>query len=138
MCMKSFSELAGREKTGEVLRWFAVLPAAMLSRFTVLMIGSGLKSFTAMVPALASLVREMPVAAAIVFVGSQVAPRFRVATAWFLAAIWVVISVISHLIAPTTLGLWNWLDAVFAITGATGAAAFVHFQVSRKSQAGSQ
>ena len=133
--MKPFSEQTGRDKRVEVARWLAVLPAAWLSRIIVLMVAGRLYPLTSAVPVLARLIKEAPVAAAIVIVGARVAPRFQSSTAFALAILWTILSVTIHLILPTRLGQANWLDAIFAAMGAVAAAAFVRSRKSTKPQA---
>jgi len=74
---------------------------------------------------------ELPLAAAIVIVGARASPRFRSAAALALAALWITVSVVSHVVLPERLGLSNWLGVAIASASAAGAAAFVWSRESK-------
>lgn len=123
--MKDFSELSGRDRSLEIVRWLAVLPVALLSQFVVLWVASGLYSLTSQIPLLPRLVREFPVTAAMVIAGSLTAPRFSTVSAFVLTAFLIILSVAMHLVLPSRIGTANWLDATFAVTGAISGAAYI-------------
>jgi hypothetical protein len=109
--MKSFAELTAKQKCIEVVRWFCVLPAAVLAGMVPRLL------YRLLVPPLMVQPPGVPrirvsdfqrfylphimgaiMAAAFVIVGAKVAPRYRVAVAAVLAVLWIVYSYTVHVL----------------------------------------
>lgn len=118
----------GRGGHQDIVRWLAVLPTILLCRFVVLSITAGLYPVISQVPVLARLIRELPVAAAMVIAGSLVAPRASAIVATVLAGFWIVLSLAIHVILPENVGMANWLDAAFALAGALSGMFYIQWR----------
>ena len=115
--MKSFSELTGKEKSIERLRWICVPAAAVLG-----VLGLRIIAGFVMPPVLAQLSGSaaMPAsdfrrfflhslsgiltAAVFVIAGAKTAPRGRLATASVLAGLWSVAALMSHVLMRPSRG----------------------------------
>ena len=116
------------------LRWLCVLPAAylaswlfggvvvfLLSSLGIELRGSGYPAFVF------PLLQTLPAGIAFTMVGAIVAPSRRTATATTLAALYILISLVIHIIGQPTLGLANYMHAMGGSLGALiGAAATLH------------
>jgi len=113
------------ERKIELLRWFAVLPAAMLGGLVASIIADvviGLASDGI----LKILIIEIPKGATGVIAGAKTAPRCRVPTALVLAALWIFLSVMIHLLLRSPLGWSNYMAVIVAAVAAVGAVAFIY------------
>jgi hypothetical protein len=102
--MRSFSELAAKEKVAEVLRWICVLPVAVLCQ----RVGDVVTYGAVVFPFLSELSYEGPDrwlrhligrflgGAIFVVAGAKTAPRFRLVTAAALAMYSIVVAVQIH------------------------------------------
>lgn len=146
--MKRFSELTGKEKLIELLRWLLVPAAAVLAVFALRFVAGLL-----MPPALAQLPgtpvppvsafrrfvlpRIFGILSAAVFViaGAKTAPRRRIPAAVALAIVWGFYSLMSHILVHPGRGLPHYVDFAVAFLAAAGAAAYVLHSEDRKSAA---
>lgn len=117
-----------------VLRWLCVLPAAyfaswlfggavvfLLSSLGIEVRGSGYPAFVF------PLLQTFPAGVAFTMVGAFVAPRKRTATATTLAALFIPMSLVIHIIGQSSPGLTNYMHATGGSLGALiGAAATLH------------
>ncbi|MBI5761038.1 MAG: hypothetical protein HZA46_21145 [Planctomycetales bacterium] len=143
--MKSFSELTGKEKSIEWLRWICVPPAAVLASLAPRIVVSLVIS-----PAVARLrgTPAMPVSdfsryflariftivvgAAFVIAGAKTVPRFRFATAVVLAVGWILYSLTSHVLVHLGRGTPHYTDFVIAGAGAAGGAVYIFYSEKSK------
>lgn len=100
--MKPFSALTEKEKLIELLRWFSVLPAAVLGFFAAYYAGGFLLPLAEALGVvnppsdmgfnryLRYLIWLFPMGVAFVIAGAKTAPRFRLAAASVLAVLWVL------------------------------------------------
>ena len=140
--MNSFSELTGREKMIEVLRWIAVLPAATLGGLAahiIAIIGNSPGCTRGMVNPEESvfdrffvvLISNIAMGAATVIAGAKTAPRCRRATAIVLAVFWVFLSgMMFTVLLQRPTGFWDYMAVVVGAVAATGGAVYVHSEES--------
>jgi hypothetical protein len=134
--MKSFSELTGKEKLIELLRWLCIPPAAMLG-FVVAYYGGGfclpLAEFVGIVnpPSdmgfnrmLRYVIWLFPMGAAYVVAGALAAPRWRMLPALVLAVLWILWTGRIH--------GWSRESVVGAAVAAMSGAAFVFWSEGRR------
>jgi hypothetical protein len=148
--MRAFAELTGREKRIEVLRWFCVLPSALLGGFVVQLLvgvvvqiiglrGSGSLGASDVAYSLSMFLAYMPAKSALVIAGATMAPRRRMATALVLTFLAIVFSLLTHVVsqhlAGNRVGFVNYLHFSAESVGALIGAAFILFKV-RKQQTG--
>ena len=129
--MKPFSDLTGREKKIELLRWCSVLPAAVLGGFIASIMADVVVRLASPDGMLRVLITEFPKGAAIVITGAKTAPRARVPIAMILAALWISLSVIIHVLLRGRVGWSNYMAVVVAAVAAVGAAAFIRLRQRR-------
>ena len=117
-----------------VLRWLCVLPAAyfaswlfggvvvfLLSSLGIELRGSGYPAFVF------PLVQTFPNGVVFTMAGALVAPGRRTATATTLAALFIPMSLVIHIIGQSSPGLTNYMHAIGGSLGALiGAAATLH------------
>ena len=147
--MKSFSELTGKEKSIELLRWICVPAAAVLGVLAVHLIARFV-----MPPALAqppgSAAMPAPdfyriyllwifrilMVAGFVIAGAKTAPRGRLATAIVLAGLWILSALSSHVLVHLSRGKPHYTHFVVEAVAAAGAAVAIGY--SEKSKGRSQ
>lgn len=153
--MQPFSELSGKEKSVEILRWVCVPAAAVLGclavRFAgtvvVRMVMSGWESVADSVFAscLRFLLFYVPKETAFVVAGATMAPRNRLTAGLFLAVAGILMSLVVHIVGQRRPGIINM--AHFALESAGAAIGLVCLfglqrsldrkqQLSRESEAG--
>ena len=115
--MVAFSELTGKEKAIELLRWICVLPAAMLAYVAVgFVISSAPNTHWVL------LICYMPKEIAFVVAGAKTAPRSRTIATLVLAAVAILASLAIHVLTQQRVGLTNYLhfgaESVGAVIGA--------------------
>ena len=114
--MNSFSELAGKQKAIELLRWISVLPAAVLAYTAVGLIVSAAPNTHWLL-----LIFYMPKEAAFVIAGAKMAPRSRGAATIALVALGSIKSLTIHVLGQNA-GLTNYLhfgaESVGVVVGA--------------------
>jgi hypothetical protein len=138
--MKPFSDLTGKEKSIELLRWVFVLPASVLA-----VLALGIIAGVAMPPTMAQLpgtplllpsdfhrfilprIFGALMAAAFVIAGAKMAPRRRVATAVGLAAVWMLYSFMIHVLVHLGRGKAHYAHFVMAAVASAGAAAYIFY-----------
>src|SRR2546426_11861014 len=143
--MKSFSELTGKEKSTELLRWICVPVAAVLGVLALRLIAGFVMS-----PALAQLsgAAAMPAsdfrrfflscvsgiltAAVFVIAGAKTAPRGRLATAIVLAGLWSLAALSSHVLVHLSHGTPHYTHFVVEAVGAAGAAVAICYSEKSK------
>jgi len=144
--MRSFSELTGKEKAVEVVRWLCVPIVAVLAGLAIQIIaGFIIGSVFARPPGFAAmpapdfqrllhLFRAVGVlmAAAFVIAGAFVAPRCRLAAALVLVGLWTVYSLLSHVLVHLGQGKPHYLDFALAALAAFGAAAYIFYSERAK------
>jgi len=143
--MRSFSELTGREKAVEVVRWFCVPAAAVLIVVAVRIVASfAMPPVYAQPPGtpvvltsdfqrfvLARILGALMIASS-VLAGAFVAPRYRLAAALVLAGLWTVYSLLSHVLVHLGRGKPHYLDFTIAALAAIGAAAYIFYSERAK------
>jgi len=144
--MKPFSELTGRGKLIEVLRWLCVLPAAVLgdiaAQFVVVAAfqvasfgGWGILGDSNIAYFLRVLLGYVPPKAAFVIAGAKMAPRYQRATAIMLALLGFLFSLMTHVIsqrlAGRRIGVTNYTQLFAESAGVLGGAAYILLEVWR-------
>jgi hypothetical protein len=148
--MKPFSELTGREKAIELLRWICVPATAVLAIVAVRVIAGFL-----MPPALAQppgspaipasdfnrfilpWIFGLLMALAFVITGATTAPRRRVATAVVLVVLWTLYSLQIHVLVHLGRGVPHYTHfVVAAVAAACGAVYIVYSEKSKDSRGG--
>lgn len=146
--MKLFSELTGKEKTIEVLRWFCVTPAAVLASLAPRLTAGLLMSPAVAQPIgmprlpdsdysrfLLRLIFDLIMGAGFVIGGAKMAPRYRLATAIVLAVVWGVYSLLIHVLVHLGRGTPHYMHfAVAAVAAGVGAAYIFKSENSKRSQ----
>jgi hypothetical protein len=146
--MKSFSELTGKEKSIECLRWICVPPAAVLASLAPRIVASLVMSpVVALLPGTPAMpasdfsryflhrIFTVVMGAAFVIAGARTAPRYRFATAAVLAVGWVAYSLASHVLVHLGRGTPHYTDFVIAAVAAAGGAAYIfHSEKSKGSR----
>lgn len=136
--MKSFSELTGKEKSLELLRWLLVPAVA-----AVIVVAPGFIASIVMPRAAAQLpgTPPLPVAelsrivlpwivhgltgAAVVIAGAKTAPRGRLATASLLSVLWILSALLSHVLTQPSPGIRNYSHFGVAALSAVAGAVYV-------------
>ena len=145
--MKSFSELTGKEKSTERLRWVCVPAAAVLGVLALRIIAGFV-----MPPALAQLsgsaamptsdfrrfflhsVSGILTAAVFVIAGTKTAPRGRRATAIVLAGLWSLAALNSHVLVHLSQGTPHYMYFIVEAVGAAGAAVAIGYSEKAKAR----
>jgi len=144
--MKSFSELTGKEKAVELLRWILVPPAAGLAVFALQFVARFVwPPAYAQLPGTAAMpvsdfhrfilprIFGMLMAAAFVIAGAKMAPRSRLVAAIALAILWTGYCFMNHVLVHLGRGTPHYLDFALAIAAAAGGVAYIFY--SEKSKA---
>ena len=143
--MKSSSELTGKEKSTELLRWICVPAAAVLGVLALRLIAGFVMppvlaqlSGSAAMPAsdfrrfFLSCVSGILTAAVFVIAGTKTAPRGRLATAIVLAGLWSLAALNSHVLVHLSQNTPHYAHFVVEAVGAAGAAVAVGYSEKRK------
>jgi hypothetical protein len=144
--VKSFSELSGRAKAVEVLRWIGVFPAALLARLafhttvaaiyrTKAIAGGIVPDKSALVDWLQLWIFDPTPIAIFVVAGAIMAPRCRHTTAILLAALAIGLSLTIHVLLPESVGANNYKHFTAESAGAIAGVAFTFF-LAAKSRCG--
>ena len=149
--MKRFSDLTGKEKLVELLRWLLVPAAAVLGVLALgfiagLLIPPLLAQPPGSPPAPLSAFRRLVlprilsilVAAGFVIAGAKTAPRFRIPTAVVLAIVWALYSFMSHVLIHLGRGTPHYAHFAVAAVAAASAAAYVVSSEKRKTSSPSE
>jgi len=149
--MRPFSELTGRGKLFEVLRWLCVLPTALLGDIVVQFVigavvqiasygGWGGLGDSNIAYALGVFLYYVPRKSAFVIAGAKMAPRHQMATAIGLTVLGLLFSLMTHVVgqhlAGNRVGIVNYTHFVAESAGVLGGAAYILLQVWRKARAG--
>jgi hypothetical protein len=145
--MKPFSELTGRGRLIEVLRWICVLPAAVLgviaAEFVVVVVvkiarngGWDILDDSLIAKFLTLLLFYVLPKSAFVMAGAKTAPRHQSATAIVLTLLGFLFSLMTHVIsqhylAGRRLGMVNYLHLSGESAGLLGGAAYILLQARR-------
>lgn len=135
---KSFSEHSRNEKSIELLRWLAVLPAAVVgSAATRLILGSATQLVISSIKFYSSsavpiqwirlLILYPPKQAVFVVIGAKMAPRFQLATAVGLAVTAIMLSLTVHILVQPNPGAANYTHFAAESAGAILGAVFMAF-----------
>jgi hypothetical protein len=124
-----------RQRALTLLRWIAVLPVAVGGAILVKVVGGligralrqGLGSDSHSGFALQLLV-YVATAAAFVLAGAAIAPRHRPVIAIILAALWVLLSLMTHVVSQPHPGTTNYLHLAAETSGAVFAVACVAYR----------
>lgn len=143
--MKSFSELTGKEKSTEQLRWFCVPAVAVLGVLALRIIaGFVMTPVLAQLPGSAAMpasdfrrfflpcVSGILTAAVFVIAGAKTAPRGRLATAIVLAGLWSLAALCSHVLVHLSRGTPHYTHFVVEAVGAAGAAVAIGYSEKSK------
>jgi len=144
--MKPFSDLTGKEKSIEVLRWICVPVAALVGAMAVPMVlrllipppmaqlpgtpptpGADVQRYV--LPWIAPIVMSLPM----VIAGAKTAPRWRLATAIVLAVLWALYAIQYYLVVHWVNGSGGH-NAHFAVAIASGAAGVAYVYFSEKAR----
>lgn len=136
--MKRFSELTGKEKLIELLRWLCVPVASVGSVFVVrLMAGLVIRPLVVdpagfpQSPLFYRLIlgQAFGILIAILFViaGAKLAPRFRATTAWVLAGLWIAQALLIHVLVHLGQGTPHYVHFLIAALPAVAAAAYINY-----------
>jgi hypothetical protein len=136
--MKSFADLTGTEKLLELLRWLAVLPAAVLANLAPRFLAGFMMSRPVAQPLgvpplpvsdfqryVLSWLFGLLMGALFVFVGAKTAPRFRPATAVVLAFLWTLYAFLIHIAVHLGQGVPHYTHFAIGAGGAVGTAAYL-------------
>jgi hypothetical protein len=122
------------------LRWLLVLPVAILAAYVAhfvigmaawLVLGSYASVQSTGIYYLRLLLFYAPKEAAFVIAGAKVAPRGHLATAFGLAAIAILISLIVHVLGQQSVGVTNYTHFTAESAGAIFGVAFMYFSQQR-------
>gem|GEM_PF-2559040 len=142
--MIPFAELTSKEKAIEILRWIAVLPAAILGGAaahilaivfnspgcTRGMVNPGVYVWDRFFVVLMS---NVAMGAATVIAGAKTAPRFRQAIGIVLAVMWVFYSgMVFTILLYRPTHFWDYMAVVVGAIAAAGGAIYIHTEESRK------
>ena len=138
--MKPFSELTGRQRAVEILRWLAVPVVAVLTMFVLqtlarLAIPPVYAQLPGTPPPTAPIIppivtyRALSILLAVAFVaaGALTAPRRRLLAATVLAALWIVYAFLIHVLVHLGRGPPHYLDFALAATAAGGGIALIYW-----------
>jgi hypothetical protein len=139
--MKPFSELTGRGKLIEVLRWLGVLPAAVIADVATQFVGDAVVQIARNVGwnilgtsnfanALILFLFYLTPTSAFVIAGAKTAPRHQRATAIVLTLLGILFSLLTHVIsqhffAGRRLGIVNYLHLCTESAGLVAGAAYI-------------
>lgn len=144
--MTPFSDLTGRARLIEVLRWLCILPAAVLANFVVQFFVGAVVQFarsagwdnlsdSAIAYSTGLLLGYVAPKSAFVVVGSKVAPRRQLGTAIVLTALGILFSLLTHVVGQllrgSLVGTTNYLHFLAESAGALGGAAYIVLQARR-------
>ena len=142
--MRLFAELTPTEKSIEVVRGVLVVPGAWLAgmapRFIYWLVSPPVMALPPGMsrPPVSDFQRiylphllAIVMAAAFVFVGAKVAPRWRVPVAGILAAAWVVYSYLTHVMPHGCFELRYWTYFIASTIGALAATIYVWWSEPR-------
>ena len=124
-----------RQRALTLLRWIAVLPAAIGGAFIVKLAGSllgravrqGLGSESHSAFAL-QLLFYVATSAAFVLAGAAIAPRHRPVIAIVLAVLWILLSLMTHIVSQPHPGTTNYLHLAAETSGAVFAVVCVAYR----------
>ena len=138
LAMKSFSELTGKEKSTELLRWVCVPAAAVLGVLALrIIVGFVMPRAAAQLPGSVAMhtsdfrrfflhsVSSILTAAVFVIAGAKTAPSGRLATASVLAGLWSLAALSSHVLVHLSQGTPHYTHFVVEAVGAAGAAVVI-------------
>jgi hypothetical protein len=137
--MKPFAALSARDKAIEVVRWLCVPVAAALAVSLFIFIGSlAIPRVYAQLPgspvAPPGILRVVTIrtfsalmAASFVLAGAKMAPRYRAIVASVLAAMWIGLSFMSHIVIHLGQGTPLYFDFALAIAAVAAAIALIHY-----------
>jgi hypothetical protein len=141
--MKPFSELTGRARRIEVLRWLCVLPAAVLGVVVVQILvgavvriagygGWGIPGDSNIAYCLRLFFFYVPAKSAFVIAGAKMAPRRQLATAIVLALFGFLFSLMTHVVRQhltgNRVGIGNYTHFFAESAAALGGAAYILVQ----------
>jgi hypothetical protein len=144
--MKPFSELTGRGKLIEVLRWLCVLPAALLAHSALELVvdaavqiarfgGWGIFGDSHIAYLVRLFLFYVSPKAAFVIAGAKTAPRYQTATAIVLTVLGFLFSLLTHVIsqqhAGRRVGITNYTHLLAESAGLLVAAAYIVLEVRR-------
>jgi len=144
--MKPFSELTGRGRLIEVLRWLCVLPAAVLGHIALEFVveaawqiassgGWGILGDWNSAYSLMMFLHLVPPKSAFVIAGAKMAPRYQRATAIVLTLLGFLFSLMTHVIsqhlAGRRVGITNYTHLFAEFAGAVGGAAYIVLEARR-------
>lgn len=144
--MKTFSELTGRGRLVEVLRWLCVLPAAVLGHVALEFIieaavqiasfgGWGVFGDSTIAYLLRLFLFHVSPKAAFVIAGAKTAPRYQRATAIVLTVLGFLFSLLTHVIsqhrAGRRVGITNYTHLLAECAGLLVAAAYIVLEARR-------
>ena len=144
LAIKSFSELTGKEKSTELLRWICVPAAAVLGVLALrFIVGFVMPRAAAQLPGSAAMpasefrlflhsVSGILTAAVFVIAGAKTAPRGRLATALVLAGLWSLAALSSHVLVHLSQGTPHYTHFVVEAVGAAGAAVAIGYSEKSK------
>jgi len=148
--MKPISELTGRRRLIEVIRWLCVLPAAVLGDIaaefvveTVAQIatygGWGTLGDSSIAYSLRLLLFYVLPKSAFVMAGAKMAPRYQRATAVVLTFLGLLFSLMTHVIVQhldgKRVGIVNYTHVLAESAGMLGGAAYILLQARRNRRA---
>jgi hypothetical protein len=115
----------GNRRWFEVMRWLCVLPVAYFASWlfrgivVFLLASLGVELRGTEYPAfLFPLLQTLPSGCAFTFLGALTAPRRRPTAAMVLAAFWILMSLVIHIIGQSSPGLTNYMHATGESLGA--------------------
>lgn len=145
--MTPFSELTGRARVIEILRWFCVLPAAVLGAFVAQFLlgavvhvvssgGWGSLGDSNIAYTLRLFLFYVPHNALFVIAGAKMAPRRQLGTAIVLAILGILFSLLTHVVGQLLrgglVGTTNYAHFLAESAGALGGAGYILLQVRGK------
>jgi hypothetical protein len=145
--MQSFSEITGREKLIEIVRWFCVLPTAALGDFVASLVvravvriasygGLGFLGNSTFAYWFVLFLSYGPQKAVFVVSGSKMAPRRQLTSSIVLAVLGISLSLMTHVLgqhlAGNHVGMVNYSHLFAESAGLLSGAAYMVFQIARK------
>ncbi len=143
--MKSFSELTGKEKSTELLRWICVPAAAVFVVFAFRSIaGFVMPPAVAQLPGSSAMpasdfyriylpwIFRILMGAVFVIAGAKTAPRCCLATAIVLAVLWSLISLNIHVLVHLSQGTPHYTHFIVEAVAAVGAAGSILYSEKSK------
>jgi hypothetical protein len=147
--MRLLSDLTGRARLYEVLRWLCVLPAAFLGDIVAQFVsgaavqiaksvGGGVLGDSTFTYSLGVFLYYVPRKSVFVIAGAKMAPRVQMATAIGLMVLGILISLMTHVVgqhlAGNRVGIVNYIHFLAESGGALCGMACILFHVWRKRQ----